>query len=71
MLDIQKNLKNSIDNIPQIISATDVANNLKASILQDLKDTEIANLKEQISDLENSIKSLKDELDELKKKKTN
>lgn len=71
LLDIQKNLKNSIDNIPQIISATDVANNLKASILQDLKDTEIANLKEQISDLENSIKSLKDELDELKKKKTN
>lgn len=68
LLDIQKNLKRSIDAIAPTVTAGDVAKLLKESIIQDLKETEILNLKNEISELKDSINLLKDEIDELKKK---
>ena len=70
-LEIQENIKKSIDNIPQIVTTTDVAKLLKAQIIQDLKETEISNLNTEIKDLKESIELLKLEIVELKKKKPN
>lgn len=70
-LEIQKNIKKSIDSIPQIVTATDVAKLLKVQIIKDLKETEIENLKNEINSLKEAIDLLKIEITELKKKKSN
>jgi cyclophilin family peptidyl-prolyl cis-trans isomerase len=71
IVNAEKNLKQSIDGIPQVILANQLATNMKNTIIQEIKDNEIADLQKQIADLQDAVKALKAQIEAKSTKKSN